>query len=103
MKGLGNGLEAGMPGLMQDVSSVVDHVKSCLDMGENSIDFSASGVGRSSAAIINSAASGGSGAPVSLTVNLMTGDGLKLASWLLPDLIRTAGANGTPIVNPRYA
>lgn len=75
-----------------------------VDFGTANVDFASSAVGQSSAAIVNSVSGGGenSGA-ISLTINLLTGDGDKFASWLLPDLIAAADAAGTPIASGRYA
>lgn len=104
MEGGGNGLEEGLPGLMGDVSNVVNKVKGEMNFGTANVDFASSAVGRSSAAIINSVAGGENGMPViPLTINLQTGDGKNLASWLLSDLIAVANANGTPIAGEQYA
>ena len=51
MEGGGEGLDAGLPGLMQSVGSVTDRVKSGLDFGTASVDFASSGLGMSSASI----------------------------------------------------
>lgn len=51
MEGGGEGLDAGLPGLMQSVGSVTDRVKSGLDFGTASVDFVSSGRGMSSASI----------------------------------------------------
>lgn len=104
MEGGGEGLESGLPGLIGDVSNVVNKVKGGMDFGTENVDFASSAVGQSSAAIINSVAGGENGMPViPLTINLQTGDGKNLASWLLSDLIAVANANGTPIAGEQYA
>lgn len=62
MEGGGEGLDAGLPGLMQSVGSVTDRVKSGLDFGTASVDFASSGLGSMSKSIAggiaNSDASG---------------------------------------------
>lgn len=102
MDGGGEGLDAGLPGLMQSVGSVTDRVKSGLDFGTATVDFSSSGLGLSSAGIINgiSGAVNSTNVPDQLTVNLVLPDGTRFASYILPSLINVAKSNGTPIVNP---
>ena len=62
MEGGGEGLDAGLPGLMQSVGSVTDMVKSGLDFGTATVDFASSGLGSMSKSIAggiaNSDASG---------------------------------------------
>lgn len=69
------------------------------------ISFAESAAGVSSAAIANgiSSAAAAEGATIPLTINLLTGDGYKFASWVLPDLIKAADAAGTPIASTQYA
>lgn len=76
-----------------------------MDFGTGSIDFVSSGLGVSSAGIVNglSAAAPGGGGLENATFVLQLENGAKIASWLLSDLIRTAAANGTPILNPQTA
>lgn len=75
-----------------------------VDFGTANVDFASSSVGRSSAAIINSVSGENKNVPIiPLTINLQTGDGMNLASWLLNDLIAVAKANGTPIAGQQYA
>lgn len=45
MEGGGEGLDAGLPGLMHIVGSVTDRVKSGLDFGTATVDFASSGLG----------------------------------------------------------
>lgn len=52
MDGGGEGLDAGLPGLMQSVGSVTDRVKSGLDFGTASVDFASSGLGSIGKSII---------------------------------------------------
>lgn len=102
MEGGGQGLEAGLSGLMNDVSSVVETVKNGLEFGTAQVDFAASGLGISSAGIVNGINSvrdaGNFSAPI--TLNLVFPDGTKLASYLFDPLAQFANANGTPILNP---
>lgn len=100
-----NGLEEGTPELMRDVSSVVGRVKNSMDFGTTTIDFASSGLGLSSAAIINSASGGGPGAngPISLTIPVMLPDGSVLAKAMLSDLIKYARAAGMPFTSTGYA
>lgn len=101
MAGFGNGFEKGLPSLMSNVDSVVSRVKSGMDFGTASVDFAASGVGISSAAVANSvidsARSDGSGP---ITLNIMLPNGEKLASYFFDPLVNFAKANGTPILSP---
>lgn len=100
MDGGGEGLDAGLPGLMQSVGSVTDRVKSGLDFGTASVNFADSGLGMTSAGIVNGisgvAAAGGG----NFTVNFVLPDGKQISSYIFDDLRHFASANGTPIVNP---
>lgn len=100
MEGGGEGLDAGLPGLMQSVGSVTDRVKSGLDFGTASVNFADSGLGITSAGIVNGisgvAAAGGG----NFTVNFVLPDGKQISSYIFDDLRHFASANGTPIVNP---
>lgn len=104
MEGGGEGLDAGLPGLMQSVGSVTDMVKSGLDFGTATVDFASSGLGVSSAGIVNGiSANYGRSDIRNATFVLQLDNGAKIASWLLSDIIKTASANGTPILNPQTA
>ena len=103
MEGGGNGLEEGLPGLMGDVSNVVNRVKGGMDFGTANVDFASSAVGQSSAEIINNTSSGDAGVGQPLIVNLQLPDGTNFATWQLPYLIKVASANGTPIAGQQYA
>lgn len=122
MEGGGDGLEDGLPGLMKDVSNVVNKVKDGMNVSSQKyaleelgaaptsietgqVSFAESAAGVSSAAIANgiSSAAAADGATIPLTINLLTGDGYKFASWVLPDLIKAADAAGTPIASTQYA
>lgn len=78
-------------------------ILSGLNLGTASVDFASSGLGVSSAGIVNgvsSIVSNGSGSSNPITINLMLPDGTKMASYLLGPLANYAKANGTPILNP---
>lgn len=102
MEGGAEGLSDGLPELMRGVSSVSGRVKNGLDFGTATVGFADSGVGRSSAAVIN----GISNSPaqtINLLANLVLPDGSKIASFIFDDLVSYASANGTPIANPQIA
>lgn len=102
MEGGAEGLSDGLPALMRGVSSVSGRVKDGLDFGTASVGFADSGIGRSSAAVIN----GISNSPaqtISLLANLVLPDGSKIASFIFDDLVKHAAANGTPIANSQMA
>lgn len=87
MEGGGEGLDAGLPGLMQSVGSVTDRVKSGLDFGTASVDFASSGLGVSSAGIINSMGygrGGGMSVPGSIELKLTSEDGQIFGRWMVP-------------------
>ena len=102
MEGGAEGLSDGLPALMRGVSGVSSRVKTGLDFGTASVGFADSGIGISSAAIVNSMGESDDGGG-STTLNLMLPDGTKLATYTLPFLIRAAAAAGTPIANPQTA
>lgn len=102
MEGGAEGLSDGLPELMRGVSSVSGRVKDGLDFGTASVGFADSGIGVSSAAIVN----GISNSPaqtINLLANLVLPDGSKIASFMFDDLVSYAAANGTPIANPQMA
>ena len=99
MEGGAEGLSDGLPALMRGVSGVSGRVKNGLDFGTASVGFADSGIGVSSAAIVN----GISNSPaqtINLLANLVLPDGSKIASFIFNDLVSYASANGTPIANP---
>ena len=51
MEGGGQGLEAGLPGLMSDVQDITDRVKNGMNFGTANVDFASSGLGRSQSGI----------------------------------------------------
>lgn len=101
MEGGGEGLDAGLPGLMQSVGSVTDRVKSGLDFGTASVDFAYSGMGMSSAGIINSTASNNysnSNFPSSIELRLSSSDGQTLGRWLVP-FVRSENRSNPEVVS----
>lgn len=101
MEGGGEGLDAGLPGLMQSVGSVTDRVKSDLDFGTASVDFAYSGLGVSSAGIINSTASNSysnSNFPSSIELRLSSSDGQTLGRWLVP-FVRSENRSNPEVVS----
>ena len=95
--GLGNGWE-------DSFGRVRDGITRGLDFGAASVDFASSGLGVSSAGIINSMAAGSdAGFANGLTVNLTLPDGTTFATWQLPYLIKAGSAAGTPIADPQLA
>ena len=102
MEGGAEGLNDGLPELMRGVSSVSGRVKDGLDFGTATVGFADSGIGWSSAAVIN----GISNSPaqtINLLANLVLPDGSKIASFIFDDLVKHAAANGTPIANSQMA
>ena len=101
MEGGGEGLDAGLPGLMQSVGSVTDRVKSGLDFGTATVDFAASGLGVSSAGIINSMGygrSGGMSVPGSIELKLTSEDGQIFGRWMVP-FIRSEDKSNPEVVS----
>ena len=102
MEGGAEGLDDGLPSLMRGVSDVAGRVKNGLDFGATSVNFADSGIGRSSAAIVNGIANSPA-QTINLLANLVLPDGSKIASFIFDDLVKYAAANGTPIANPQMA
>ena len=101
MEGGGEGLDAGLPGLMQSVGSVTDRVKSGLDFGTASVDFASSGLGVSSAGIINSMGygrSGGMSVPGSIELKLTSEGGQIFGRWMVP-FIRSENKSNPEVVS----
>ena len=99
MEGGAEGLSDGLPALMRGVSGVSGRVKNGLDFGTASVGFADSGIGISSAAIVNGMGEGKQSGG-SFTFNLMFPDMTKFASYVFDPLTGYAQANGTPILNP---
>lgn len=71
-----------------------------MDFSTASVDFASSGLGVSSAGIVNGFAAAAQQSGGSYTFNLVLPTGERLASYFFDPLVSYAKANGTPIVNP---
>ena len=101
--GIGENMALGLgEGWDDEYGNIKRGITSGLDFGTASVGFADSGIGISSAAIVNSMGKSDDGGG-STTLNLMLPDGTKLATYTLPFLIRAAAAAGTPIANPQTA
>ena len=101
--GIGENMALGLgEGWNDEYGNIRRGITSGLDFGTASVGFADSGIGISSAAIVNSMGEADDGGG-STTLNLMLPDGTKLATYTLPFLIRAAAAAGTPIANPQTA
>lgn len=101
MDGGGEGLDAGLQGLMQIVGSVTDRVKSGLDFGTATVDFASSGFGVSSAGIINSASTNGysgNSFPSTIELRLSSNDGQMFGRWLVP-FVRSENRSNPEVVS----
>ena len=103
--GIGKNMALGLgDGWEDSFGRVRDGITRGLDFGAASVDFASSGLGVSSAGIINSMAAGSdAGVANGLTVNLTLPDGTTFATWQLPYLIKAGSAAGTPIADPQLA
>ena len=103
--GIGKNMALGLgDGWEDSFGRVRDGITRGLDFGAASVDFASSGLGMSSAGIINSMAAGSdAGFANGLTVNLTLPDGTTFATWQLPYLIKAGSAAGTPIADPQLA
>lgn len=100
--GIGENMALGLgEGWESEYGTIKQGITSGLDFGTATVGFADSGIGRSSAAIVNSM--GVSTETGTTTINLMFPDGTKLASYLLPFSIKAAAAAGTPIANAQMA
>lgn len=98
MEGGGEGLDAGLPGLMQSVGSVTDRVKSGLDFGTASVDFSSSGLGSIGKTIISGATNNAmNDRPIYTNVTIEL-DGSVVARKLIGPLRNEARMRGTSLV-----
>ena len=91
--GLGEGWGNAFPGIQKSI-------KDGMDFGTASVDFASSGLGVSSAGIVNSFAAAAQQPGGAYTFNLVLPTGEKIASYFFDPLVSYAKANGTPIVNP---
>lgn len=97
--GIGENMALGLgEGWDNEYGRIRRDIESGMDFGTANVDFASSGLGVSSAGIINSMAPRQTGTSSPMTINLVTADGQRLASWLLNDLVNVSRANGTPIL-----
>lgn len=100
--GIGENMALGLgEGWDNEYGTIKRGITNGLDFGTATVGFADSGIGRSSAAIVNGM--GVSTESGTTTINLMFPDGTKLASYLLPFSIKAAAAAGTPIANAQMA
>ena len=92
-EGLGVGWDETFPSIQKSITNG-------MDFGTASVDFASSGLGVSSAGIINSMVSGAKQGNSQYTFNLVLPDGTALASYVFNPLVDYSKANGTPILNP---
>ena len=101
--GIGKNMALGLgEGWDDEYGNIKRGITSGLDFGTASVGFADSGIGISSAAIVNSMGEPDDGGG-STTLNLMLPDGTKLATSTLPFLSRPAAAAGSPTANPQTA
>ena len=113
--GIAVGVDKGMPSALDAMSNMANRlleagsvevpvpaIRDVKALDTARVSFSDSGIGRSSAGIINgiSSAVQNSGQNGPITLNLVLPDGTKLATYLFAPLTKYAKANGTPILNP---
>lgn len=84
----------------KEYNGIKRSIENGLNFGSATVDFSSSGLGVSSAGIINGVANSGSESGGAITVNLMLPDGTAFARYFLPSFIDVARSDGTPILNP---
>ena len=87
-------------GWNREIGSIQKSITNGMDFGTASVDFASSGLGISSAGIINSMVSGAKQGNSQYTFNLVLPDGTALASYVFNPLVDYSKANGTPILNP---
>lgn len=99
--GIGKNMVLGLgEGWNSEIDGVKKQIESGMDFGTASVDFASSGLGISSAGIINSMVSGAKQGNSQYTFNLVLPDGTVLASYLFNPLVDYSKANGTPILKP---
>ena len=99
--GIGGFMAEGLAdGWDKEYNGIKRSIEKDLNFGAATVDFSSSGLGVSSAGIINGVANSGSESGGAITVNLMLPDGTAFARYFLPSFIDVARADGTPILNP---
>lgn len=84
----------------KEIGAIQKSISSGMDFGTASVDFASSGLGVSSAGIINGMATGAKQGNSQYTFNLVLPDGTALASYMFNPLVDYSKANGTPLLNP---
>lgn len=98
--GIGENMALGLgEGWDNEYDSIKRGITGGLDFGTASVSFADSGIGISSAAIVNGLGEGKQSGGL-FTFNLMFPDMTKFASYVFDPLTGYAQANGTPILNP---
>lgn len=98
--GIGENMALGLGvGWEDEFSSIQKSIAGGLDFGMGHVSFAESGLGMSSAAMVNSMSGENQSGGV-FTVNLVLPDMTKIASYAFDPLVEYARANGTPILNP---
>lgn len=98
--GIGENMALGLgEGWDDKYGNIKRGITSGLDFGTASVGFADSGIGISSAAIVNGLGEGKQSGG-SFTFNLMFPDMTRFASYVFDPLTGYAQANGTPILNP---
>lgn len=99
--GIGKNMVLGLgEGWNSEIDGVKKQIESGMNFGTASVDFASSGLGVSSAGIINGMVSGAKQGNSQYTFNLVLPDGTALASYVFNPLVDYSKANGTPILNP---
>lgn len=100
--GIGENMALGIgQGWDNEYNQIRRNIENGMNFGTANVDFASSGLGISSAGIVNglfSTMQNGSGG--NYTFNLVLPDGSKLASYTFRPFVDYARANGTPILNP---
>lgn len=92
--GLGQGWDS-------EYGRIRKEIEGGMSFGTANVDFASSGLGISSAGVVNGLSSAmQSGGGGNYIFNLLLPDGTRLASYILGPLTDYAKANGTPILNP---
>ena len=99
--GIGENMALGLgQGWDSEYNRIRRDIEGGLDFGTASVDFASSGLGVSSAGIINGVSSAAQSFGGSYSFNLILPTGEKLASYVFSPMADYAKANGTPILNP---
>lgn len=98
--GIGENMALGLgEGWDDEYGRISRNIKAGMNFGTASVDFASSGLGMSSAGIVNGISGAASSHGGNFTVNFVLPDGMQLSSYIFDDLTKFAAANGTPILN----